>query len=66
MNDNTKSEGFIVPLERLAQQFRKLPGVGKKTAYKYAYSVLDMSNEQAESFSKAIIEAKSLITKCIL
>ena len=64
MSDNTKTEGFIVPLERLAQQFRKLPGVGKKTAYKYAYSVLDMSAEQVESFSKAITEAKSLITKC--
>ena len=56
--------GFVAPLERLAEQFRKLPGVGKKSAYRMAYHVLDYTKEEADAFAKAIIDAKELICRC--
>lgn len=55
---------FIPPLERLAGQFRKLPGVGKKSAYRMAFAVLDFSEEEAKEFSDAITDAKKSITMC--
>lgn len=56
--------GFVAPLERLAEQFKKLPGIGKKTAYRLAYHVLDYSDAQAQSFADAILDAKRLICRC--
>lgn len=58
------SNGFVAPLERLAEQFRKLPGIGKKTAYRLAYHVLDYSDAQAQSFADAILDAKKSICRC--
>ncbi len=48
----------------LVDSFSKLPGVGKKSAERMAYSVLEMSNEYALDFAKAIQDAKSKIHKC--
>lgn len=56
--------GFIAPLERLAEQFRRLPGIGKKSALRLAYHVLDYTPEEAEAFAKAILDAKTLICRC--
>ena len=56
--------GFVAPLERLAEQFRKLPGIGKKSAYRMAYHVLDYTEEEAEAFAKSILDAKELIFRC--
>ena len=56
--------GFVAPLERLAEQFRKLPGIGKKSAYRMAYHVLDYTKEEAKAFAKAILDAKELIFRC--
>ena len=55
---------FIPPLERLAFQFRKLPGVGKKSAYRMAFAVLDFSSEEVSEFAEALIGAKENITVC--
>ncbi len=56
---------FYTPsVERLAQAFRSLPGVGKKSSYRMAFSVLDMSQEKAEEFSRAILEVKKTTTHC--
>ena len=41
----------IEPLERLADMFRRLGGVGKKTAARYAYCVLNLSDEEAAEFA---------------
>ena len=54
----------IESLQRLAEQFGRLQGVGRKNAMKMAFSVLDMTNEEAEDFAKAIIEAKEKIHLC--
>ena len=36
---------YILPLERLIEQFRHLPGIGRKTAVRLAFAVLDFSDE---------------------
>ena len=39
---------FIDPIGRLINQFTKLPGVGKKSEQRYAYRIIDMSDEEAK------------------
>ncbi len=54
----------VAPLERLVNQFERLPGIGKKTAQKLAFHVLSLPKEQALEFADAIIEAHNKIKKC--
>ena len=49
---------YIESLQTLADRFGSLPGVGKKSALRMAYSVLELSDEEAKSFAEAIINAK--------
>lgn len=55
---------YILPLQKLIEQFCRLSGVGQKTAVRYAFSVLEMSEEDAKAFADAIIAAKRDITRC--
>ena len=55
---------YIESLARLSEQFAKLGGVGKKSAMRMAFSVLDMSDEDAAAFAQAIVEAKEKIHLC--
>ena len=55
---------YIESLQKLAEQFGRLEGVGRKNAMKMAFSVLDMTNEDAEEFARAILEAKEKIHLC--
>lgn len=55
---------FIEPIGRLINQFSKLPGVGKKTAQRYAYKIIDMSPEEAKQFAESILECKSKVRYC--
>lgn len=57
-------EIFIEPLGKLINEFSKLPGVGKKTAQRYAYKIIDMSESDARAFADAIIGAKRKIKYC--
>ena len=52
------------PLENLIQKFTKLPGVGKKTAARYAYAILGMTDEDSNSFIDAIREVKEKVHFC--
>ena len=54
----------IPPLENLIQKFTKLPGVGKKTAARYAYAILGMTDEDSNSFIDAIREVKEKVHFC--
>ena len=45
-------EVYIEPIGRLINEFSKLPGVGKKTAQRYAYKVIDMTETQAQEFRR--------------
>lgn len=55
---------LILPIEILSEQFRKLPGVGKKTAVKYAFKVVDMSEEAANDLVTAILNARTGVVRC--
>lgn len=55
---------YAEPLQRLIEQFRKLPGIGGKSAVRMAFSVLSFSEEEAEAFSEAILDAKHKIKSC--
>ncbi|MBQ8739105.1 MAG: recombination protein RecR [Clostridia bacterium] len=57
-------ELLLKPLQALADKFRSLDGVGKKSSVKMAFSVLNMSEEDAKAFADAIIEAKTQIGLC--
>lgn len=57
-------QNYIEPIEKLIHQFTKLPGVGGKTAQRYALTVLAMSQEEAESFAEAVINAKQNVKVC--
>lgn len=55
---------YILPLELLIEQFAKLPGVGRKTATRYAMSMLDWSTEDADAFAETVSSAKRKIRRC--
>ena len=55
---------YVSPLQNLIDEFRKLPGIGSKTAQRLAYHVLNLPDEKALKFSQAIVEAKKKITYC--
>ena len=54
----------IESMEKLISALSMLPGVGKKTAERYAYSIINMKKEDVEYFASALIEAKSNIKYC--
>ena len=55
---------YIEPIEKLIRQFTKLPGVGSKTAQRYALTVLSMTEEEARAFASAVVDAKDKVTVC--
>ena len=55
---------FIEPIGKLINEFSKLPGVGKKTAQRYAYKIIDMSESEARAFADAIIGVKRKVKYC--
>ena len=55
---------YIVPIQRLIEKFASLKGVGRKTAARYAFAVLDMTEEEATDFANAIIAAKNDVMTC--
>ena len=55
---------FIEPIGKLVNEFSKLPGVGAKTAQRYAYKIINMSESEAIAFAESIIEAKKKVKYC--
>ena len=55
---------YIESLSNLAEKFGRLEGVGKKTAMRMAFSVLELDIEEAENFARAILDAKEKIHLC--
>lgn len=55
---------YIESLAVLAEQFGRLQGVGHKSAMRMAFSVLDFTEEEAEQFANAILDAKKKIHLC--
>lgn len=57
-------KGLLAPIGKLVNEFTKLPGVGYKTALRYAYEVINMTEEEAASLAEAILQAKKEIKYC--
>lgn len=55
---------FILPLEKMVEAFRRLPGVGRKSAERMAFGILGMSDSDTDEFLSAISNGKSSIRPC--
>lgn len=57
-------EQYALPIANLIEQLSKLPGIGKKTAQRLAFYILEMEDLEAEKLSMAIVNAKEKIRLC--
>ena len=55
---------FSPSIEKLIENFEKLPSIGHKTAQRLAFHMLDISNEEAKEFTDAILDAKHNLHLC--
>ena len=55
---------YIESLQNLAEQFGRLQGVGRKSAMRMAFSVVEMDLSDAVSFASAIMDVKEKIHAC--
>ena len=55
---------YIEPIGRLINEFSKLPGVGVKTAQRFAYKIINMPPDEAKQFADAIINVKENVKYC--
>ena len=54
----------VTSLLNLIECFKKLPGIGEKTAERLALSILDTDNELIDLFSTSLIDVKTKIKRC--
>jgi len=57
-------EANAAPLEKLIEEFSRLPGIGRKGAARLAYQVLAMDKAEALEFAQAIVDAHTKIHRC--
>ena len=55
---------YIAPIQRLVDEFRRIPGVGAKTAARYAFAILNLSDVDAARFAEAVIGVKRDVCRC--
>jgi recombination protein RecR len=55
---------FAEPVSRLVEQFKKLPGIGTKSAQRLAFFILKMDTQNATEFAESILEVKRSIRRC--
>lgn len=53
-----------LPLVKLVEQFERLPGIGKKSAQRLAFHVLDLPRERALELARCIVDAHEKIKRC--
>lgn len=51
-------------LENIIEYYKKLPGIGEKSAERLALATLDLTNEQISDFSSSLLEAKENLSPC--
>lgn len=54
----------IPPLAKLTDSFARLPGIGRKSASRLAFHILNMSDREAEDFTNSIVEARKTLHCC--
>ena len=57
---------FAEPLIRLIQEFKRLPGIGQKSAQRLAFHVLRRPREEAEGFAAALMDVKDKLGICVV
>ena len=57
-------ENYSEPIDRLINEFSKLPGIGRKTAQRLAFYVINMNPADVEGLSKALVDVKKEIKYC--
>ena len=55
---------FAEPLARLITEFKRLPGIGQKSAQRMAFYVLRTSRDDAEHLAQAILDVKDKLGLC--
>lgn len=55
---------YPVMIEKLIEEFAKLPGIGYKTAQRLTIHVLNLPDEEVKEFAEALIKAKGTIKYC--
>ena len=56
--------GLIKPLNNIYEQFRRLPGVGNKSALRLAYHIIDMPEADVQRLAETLLQAKRDIRLC--
>lgn len=54
------------PLQKLIEQFERMPGIGRKTAQRIAFYILGLPKGEAAGIASAITDACDKIHKCAL
>ena len=54
----------VASLAKLTEQFARIPGIGRKSAQRYAYFVLSQPQQYAKDFADALLEASKSIKRC--
>lgn len=57
-------EYFPPALEKMVEQFARLPGIGRKTAQRLAFFVLSLPENEVEIFAQSVLDAKRSIALC--
>jgi recombination protein RecR len=57
---------FAAPLARLIDEFKRLPGIGQKSAQRIAFHILRANREDAARLAQAVLEAKDRIGLCVV
>jgi recombination protein RecR len=55
---------YPLPLEKLIEQFTRLPGIGQKSATRVALHILKSEREMAENLARSLLDVKEKIKAC--
>lgn len=55
---------YPIAIEKLIEEFAKLPGIGNKTAQRLTLHVLNLPQEEVKDFAEALIQARGTIKYC--
>jgi recombination protein RecR len=57
---------FAEPLARLITEFRRLPGIGQKSAQRIAFHIMRHSRDDADQLARSILDVKDKLTICAI
>ena len=57
-------EFYPVAIEKLIEEFAKLPNIGKKSAQRLTLHILNLPKDEVEEFANALVKARGTIKYC--